>query len=137
MRAVFDTNILVSAVFWRGGPYRCLLAAQAGIVELILSEPILSEFHRVLSGKFNLTPGQVEDNLAAMRATATFVTIAGTLHVVSDDPDDDKFIETAQVARAEYLISGDRHLFSLGSYEGVTILNARAFLDLLARPSRS
>ena len=137
MRAIFDTNILVSAVFWRGGPYRCLLAAQAGIVELILSEPILSEFQRVLIGKFHLTSGQVEENLAAMRATATLVKIAGTLHVVSDDPDDDKFIETAQVARAEYLISGDRHLLSLGSYEGVTILNARAFLDLLARPSRS
>lgn len=124
-------------MFWRGGPYRCLLAAQAGIIELILFEPILSEFQRVLSGKFHLTPGQVEDNLAAMRASATLVTIAGTLHVVSDGPDDDKFIETAQVARAEYLISGDRHLLNLGSYEGVTILNTRAFLDLVAQPSRS
>ncbi len=45
--------------------------------------------------------------------------------------------ETAQVARAEYLISGDHHLLNLGSHEGVTILTARDFLDLLAQPARS
>lgn len=137
MRAVFDTNILVSAVFWRGAPYRCLLAAQAGIVELMLSEPILSEYQRVLTEKFHLTAKQVEDNLAAMRATATLVKIAGTLRAVSDDPEDDKFIETAQAARADYLVSRDHHLLNLASYEGVTILPARAFLDLLSQPSRS
>ncbi len=41
MRVVLDTNILVSALLWRGAPYRCLVAIQAGLVELVLSPPIL------------------------------------------------------------------------------------------------
>ena len=37
---VLDTNILVSALLWRGAPYRCLLAVQAGLVDLVISPPI-------------------------------------------------------------------------------------------------
>ncbi|MBI5855728.1 MAG: putative toxin-antitoxin system toxin component, PIN family [Nitrospirae bacterium] len=109
MKAVFDTNILISAVLWRGASYRCLLAAQAGLVELSLSEPILAEFRRVLTGKFRLAAEQVEETLLTVREMATLVQIGGLLRVVADDAEDDKFIETAQVAGAEYLVSGDHH----------------------------
>jgi len=45
-KAVLDTNILVSALFWRGAPYRCLVAADAGLYHLIISEPIMDELEK-------------------------------------------------------------------------------------------
>ena len=52
MRVVFDTNILISAAFWRGALYGSLLAAHAGLADLVLFPPILAELNRVLIEKF-------------------------------------------------------------------------------------
>ncbi|HEX7549699.1 MAG TPA: PIN domain-containing protein, partial [Candidatus Methylomirabilis sp.] len=71
----------------------------------------------------------------AVRATAELVEISGSLRVVPDDPDDDKFIETAQTGRADLIVSGDRHLLVLGSTASVPVLTAREFLDRLGGAS--
>jgi len=59
------------------------------------------------------------------------VEVPGTLRVVADDPEDDKFIETAVVARAQWVVSGDKHLLRLGAYRGIKVIRARGFLDML------
>ena len=100
MKVVFDTNILVSAMLWRGTPYRCLLAIRAGLAELILSPPIMEELRGVLNKKFAMTKEDAEENIAVVQESATLIEIPGTLRVVTDDPEDDKFIETALVAGA-------------------------------------
>lgn len=135
MKAVFDTNILISAVFWRGSPYRCLLAAQAGLVNLYLSPPILAELERVLQDKFQLPSAQVDEAVAVVRGAASVVEITGTVHVVSDDPSDDKFVETAQIAGVDYLVSGDHHLLSCHALGKVRVVTARMFLDILSQSS--
>ncbi len=132
MKIVFDTNILVSAMLWRGTPYRCLLAIRAGLAELILSPPIIDEFRNVLDKKFALTREEIDEGIAIVQESATLIAIPGTLRVVTDDPEDDKFIETALVAGAQCLISGDKHLLRLGDYRGIKVISARAFLDMLA-----
>jgi putative PIN family toxin of toxin-antitoxin system len=131
MRVVLDTNILVSALLWRGTPYRCLLAVQAGLADLILSPPILDEFHAVLVAKFRHTPAEADDAIRLVRSTAELIEISGELRVVPDDPDDDKFVETAQVGRADLIVSGDRHLLALGSAAGVPVITAQEFLHQL------
>ncbi len=132
MKVVFDTNILVSAMLWRGTPYRCLLAIRAGLAELILSPPIIDEFRNVLDKKFALTREEVEEGIALVQESATLIGIPGTLRVLTDDPEDDKIIETALVAGAQCLASGDKHLLRLGDYRGIKVISARAFLDMLA-----
>ena len=52
MRAVFDTNILISGLLWRGAAHECILAAEAGLIQLVLSEPILDELREKLIQKF-------------------------------------------------------------------------------------
>ena len=131
MKVVFDTNILVSAVLWHGAPYRCLLAVRAGLTELILSPPIVEEYRRVLIKKFSMTQGEAEENIAVIQKSTVLVDIPGTLKVVTDDPEDDKFIETALVAGAQWVVSGDKHLLGLGAYRGIKVISARAFLDML------
>ncbi len=133
MKVVFDTNILVSAVLWRGTPYRCLLTVQAGLAELIVSPSILTEFHGVLVAKFAFTEAEAAETIALVRNMSTHIEVPGVLKAVADDPEDDKFIETAQLAGAPYLVSGDKHLLRLATYGSVQIIRARAFLDMLTR----
>lgn len=114
MKVVLDTNILVSGLLWRGAPYRCLLAVRAGLADLVISRPILDELRRVLVTKFHHTAEEAEEAVTFVRESATMVEVPGQLRVVRDDAEDDKFIETAQVAGANYVVSGDRHLLALG-----------------------
>jgi uncharacterized protein len=53
------------------------------------------------------------------------------MRVVPLDPKDDVIVATAIRAQAEYLVTGDRHLLSLGSYRGIQIVTPRRFLNLL------
>ena len=64
-----------------------------------------------------------------LRRTCTRVDIAGTLHVVAADPDDDKFVECAVVAGAKIIVSGDGYLLDLGKYEDIEMLSASQFLE--------
>ena len=61
MRVVFDSNILVSGLLWRGAPYRCVVAIRAGLAELVVSRPILEEIRRVLVAKFEYTEVEAEE----------------------------------------------------------------------------
>ncbi len=132
LRVVFDTNILVSGHFWKGPPYRCLLAVEAGLATLILSDPILSEFRETLTGKFGLSKSDVDPIVQQWATRAMLAAIEGQSGWVSEDADDDKFIETAIVGGAAIIVSGDHHLLGLGSVQGIEILTARQFLDRLA-----
>lgn len=132
VKVVFDTNVLVSGHFWKGPPYRCLLAVKAGLAVLVLSEPILTELGEKLTVKFGVSKTEVDSIVERLRTGAELVHIEGKSGWVSQDPDDDKFIETALVGGAGLIVSGDRHLLTLGNAEGVEILTARQFLDRLA-----
>ena len=64
---------------------------------------------------------------------ATILASVSLAEPVSPDPDDDKFIECALTARANYLVSRDRHLLDLEKPFGITVLDDRAFLRQLDR----
>lgn len=131
VRVVFDTNILVSAHFWKGPPYRCLLAVEAGLAILVLSDPILDELGEKLVTKFHVSQAEVGSTLERLRGRAQLLHIGGKSGWVLEDPDDDKFIETALVGGARMIVSGDHHLLKISDAEGIKILTAREFLDHL------
>ena len=56
-----------------------------------------------------------------------------TLAVITNDPPDNRYLECAVEGEAAYIVSGDDASLALGTYEGITILTPRAFLDLLQR----
>ena len=105
------------------------------MVDLVLSPPILEELLRVLVVKFQHTTAEAEEVMSFLHETATIVNVPGKLRVVKDDPDDDKFLETAEVGGAQYIVSGDRHLLEVGTYAGIAVIGARTFLDLLSSRS--
>ena len=138
LRAVLDTNIVVSGTITRAGHAAQILNAWIeGEFLPVLSPDILAEMRRVLSSpkirrhQF-LTPGQAEDLLALLEATA--IVVAGREEVqVCRDPSDDKFLAAAVEGKAGYIVSGDPDLITLRAYRGVTIVSPRQFLALLRR----
>ena len=136
MRAVLDTNVLLSGLFWRGAPYECLLAAEAGLYELVLAKEILEELRDKLVTKFQNTPEEAADAVEGIRRGTTVVTLTHRPKWVVADPNDDKFIETAMVGNAQIVVSGDHHLLDLEPVPGVEILSPRRFLQRLAAEAK-
>lgn len=130
-RVVFDTNILFSAAGWLGNPHRCIQAARRSQCLSVTCEAILAEFVEKLQLKRNFDANKATEAADEVRAFSSVIAIPGALKVVTTDPDDDAVLECAVVGQAQYVLSGDRHLLDLGSYEGIRIVTASDFLRLL------
>jgi putative PIN family toxin of toxin-antitoxin system len=132
MRAVLDTNTLVSALLFSGTAARLVPLWQSGRLQLLLSRPILQEYLRVLAyPKFRLTPEEIRGLLDEVLPFVESVRVRERLSVVRRDPADDKFLECAVAGRAAYIITGDRDLRTLGSYRRIAIVTPAEFLDQL------
>jgi putative PIN family toxin of toxin-antitoxin system len=140
MRIVVDTNVLISrALSNRGAPARIIEQWVEGAFELVISEDILDEYERVLGYEriqknAVITAEQIIALLSKIEEAGTLVIPSETLSVVDKDPDDNKFLECAIAGAADYIVSGDAHLLSLGEYQGVRILSPADFLDVLNHP---
>ena len=132
MRAVLDTNVLISGLLWRGAPHECLLSAEASLYELVLAVSIFDELRDKLIHKFGNSADEAEEILIGLHRCATLVTLTGRSGWVSADPDDDKFIESALIGQADVIVSGDHHLLDLSAIEDIPILTPRQFLKRLA-----
>ncbi len=127
-KVVFDTNIWISGLLWRGKPYQCLLLARSGVVQAVYCREILAELSQKLRGTFGFSENHIQAVIYEIQCMAENVEIAGDLRVVANDADDDKFVECALVAGASLIVSGDHHLLDLGEYEGVCIISAAEFV---------
>lgn len=103
---------------------------------LLVSKKIVAEIKRVLSyqrirKRHRLNDKQIRSVLRDITASSKLVKVKTDRKVVKDDPDDDKFIACALDGGAEYIVSGDPHLYTLKEYEGIRILKPREFLTIL------
>lgn len=127
--AVYDTNILLSGIGWRGSPYRCLELARRGGIEGLTCSEILDELGEKLTTKLNFSLSETTDIIADLLGFLGVVKITNTLKAIPADSEDDKVIECAVVGEATYIVTGDRrHLLPLGSYQGILIVTAADFL---------
>ena len=135
MRAVLDTNVVVSATLIRGGKEdRILRAWQREVFELVLSPQILDEMGRVLFyEKLRTARWMAEEEVEALvRSLAReAVLVPGRILVkVSRDPGDDKFVEAAIEGQAQYVVTGDKDLLELKRYRAVRIVTPAVFLTI-------
>jgi putative PIN family toxin of toxin-antitoxin system len=132
LRAVMDTNVLVSGVLWRGVPFELLRWAEKNSLVIYTSLEILAEVHRVLHyPKFQqcmdnqqASPGELFAKIASL---CTIIQVDQVVKGVCSDADDEKFLSCALAANVKVLVSGDRHLLNLVQYQSVRILTAREF----------
>ncbi|HXF92394.1 MAG TPA: putative toxin-antitoxin system toxin component, PIN family [Nitrospiraceae bacterium] len=132
MRVVFDTNIYVSAFGIPGGrAEETYLGALRGRFELFTSIPILTETATVLQSKFDWAEQKTRELVQAISRVAIVVRTASRLRVVEDEPDN-RILECAVHTHADFVVTGDRHLLTLGTYKGIQLIRLTDFLELLA-----
>jgi uncharacterized protein len=127
---VLDTNVFVSGVFFSGPPYQILRAWKNQEIQIVISLEILDEYNRVgeeLSEQFPET--DLNPILELVTTKAEIVKAARLYEAVCDDPDDDKFFACAISAKAEIIVSGDKHLLKMSGYKGIKVVKPRQFID--------
>ncbi len=135
--AVLDANTIVSgSIVTLGASARILDAARAEQFALITSQPILTEVLRTLGRarvqrKYPVGPTEIEHLRSLLEQDALFIPISRQVHGAATHPEDDRILATAVSGSADYLVTGDRQLLKLSTYEGVKIVSPREFLGLL------
>lgn len=137
--AVLDTNVLASGFAGvlrsTSTPGELIRRWQAGQFSLIISEHIHSELSNTFEDAYfrrRLSYEERASALLALRQEALTAPITITIRGAATHPEDDLILATAVSAQVDYLVTGDRQLQDLGTYEGVTILSPRRFLEILA-----
>jgi uncharacterized protein len=137
VRVVLDTNVVVSGFLWGGVPRQLLQAARENRLRLFTSTPLLLELTDILGrAKFarkvaaaQLSIDQLVERYALL---ATVVHPAAITPTILDDPDDDQVLACALAAKAEIIVSGDRHLRDLQEHQGIRIVTATEAARILA-----
>lgn len=133
---VFDTNVLLSGIVFRGVPYQCLELARLHNIEAVTCQEILDELQRILGTKFKFSNEQATEAIVDIISFSQIVNITNGLHVIAFDPDDDKVIECAVVGAATHIVTGDRrHILPIGTYQGISIMSPQDFLRSLPKLS--
>jgi putative PIN family toxin of toxin-antitoxin system len=142
-KVVLDSSVLVSAFLNPtpgGASYDLLRFAAQGAFALYLSDAIVAETARVLvtstrnRSRYNYTEEDVALFCRTILGLATMVTNVPEVRGVVRDPNDDVIVASGIAAGAEYLISRDKDLLSLGSYKGISIIAPETFLHVLRDP---
>lgn len=130
MKVVVDTNVFVSSVFG-GLPRQVVELWFDGRLTLCLSEPIVTEYQRVLREIGAVSEAEERALIEAFASGEGVLYTADPPAVerVSSDPDDDKFLECALELEAECIASGDSDLLELESYMGIPIFTPRQLLE--------
>jgi len=139
LRAVLDTNVLVSSLLVKEGPPARVLDAWRDRRFLLATSPDLMDEMRAalayprIRRKYHVLDEEIEHLADLLERNALILTgnaeaLAG---VVPDDPADEMVLACAVEAQADVIVSGDRHLLEMGEHEGIAILTVRAFLERL------
>jgi putative PIN family toxin of toxin-antitoxin system len=133
IRVVLDTNILVSALLTpQGLPAKVLsLCVTDRDLQIVLSADIYAEYEEVIRRpKFKRSDFEINAILLSIRESAAWIRPSATVRVCPD-PDDDIFLECAQAADANYLVTGNTKHFP-AAWERTQVVTVRQFIDALA-----
>ena len=128
---MLDTNVLISGLCFGGRPARVLEQALTGKIKLFTSAVLIDEFKAVMEAKF---PGrqvaimETLNELSQLWEVIPNTALPRLRHVVAD-PTDDRVLECAVAAQADFILSGDRHLLNLKSFGKIPILAPSDFLN--------
>ena len=132
-KVVLDTNVLISGLFWMGNSHKILIACKSKKLHLIISPALLQELKSILERekKFGLTQKELERIVKTMAEIAKLVFPFKRLDIIKIHPSDNRVLECAEKGKADYIISGDKHLTNLKTYKWIKILKPAKAVELL------
>lgn len=140
IKVVLDTNVLISATLSRKGkPAQILMLAREGKIELLFSTATTKELWDVLHykritarlEKLKIPLSLAEEFLKGLVKASTLVLVNLEVDVIKDDPSDNVFLACAIEGQANFIISGDNHIKTLGQYQEIQIMDPAEFLELM------
>ena len=130
MKIVLDANVIIAA-FAARGLCESIMEVCLSEHDIELSDDLLDEVLRNLRDKIKL-PKDVVDNIGSLLREHSDISIPSPLASdVCRDPDDIKILGLAVASNADCIVTGDKDLLVLESFEGIPILNPRSFSDFL------
>ncbi|MFN2526355.1 MAG: putative toxin-antitoxin system toxin component, PIN family [Actinomycetota bacterium] len=132
MRVLLDTNVIISAILFGGVPRQAIEAALTGEIDLVTSPPLLAELEGVLSRRFSF-PSTMAALIRAEIESLSEVVEAAPIQQVTRNAADDQVLAAAISADAEVIVTGDKELLELKSYEGCRIEAPRSFIERLEK----
>ena len=128
MRAVIDTNVLVSGFLWRNAPHVLLERVRSGELMLVISPALLAELDDVIGRpRFDAillrSATSRRGTLDELRRLAEVIDPPPLPRPVCRDPDDDEILAAAIAGQVDLVVSGDNDLLILGQYQSIPILS--------------
>jgi uncharacterized protein len=133
MRAVMDTNIFVSGIFWeRNFCSQIIDKWKNKEFELVSSLEIIDELVETLRDfKIQMPDDLIEEWRNLIIENSIIVEPTTKLDVIKEDPDDNKFLEAGVTGKVDLIISQDKHLLKLKEYERIRIISPEEALDFI------
>jgi putative PIN family toxin of toxin-antitoxin system len=139
VRAVIDTNVLISGLISAGGPPSQVVDLWLeGRCTLVTSLYLVEELAHVLSyprirARLRLQDAEIETLVAALLSEAEIVPGRLSLPGVTRDSKDDPVVACAVEGAAEYIVSGDDDLLTLNPYQAIPVVTPRRFVEIITR----
>jgi hypothetical protein len=139
IRAVIDTNILISGLFTATGTIADLMELWIkGKFELVTSHKILDELYRVLHKRtiqkhFNPSEDEIEEYVEVIKEKAIITPDLYQTGRIKKDPTDNKLLACAMEAKADFIVSGDKHLKEIKQFHEIRIVDAKTFVEIVTK----
>lgn len=129
MRVVVDTNVLISGTFFGGHPRQIVEAAAHGYISVVATPEIVTEYMDIAQEMVTRKQGTLR--LGAFQTFLSKLELVNQVTPVSvcRDPDDDKFLSCAIDGRVLWIVSGDKDLLTIGSYQNIEIITTSEFCE--------
>jgi putative PIN family toxin of toxin-antitoxin system len=139
MKVVLNTNIWLSAIFWRGEASKIIELAERGSITVIVTNEIILEIADVLGREDKFSKfldnrkRTIEDVVKTIFSIAELVNTKTKINVVKNHISDNKILEAALDGKARYIVSYDNHILSLHEFREIKILKPTDFLKMVAK----
>ncbi len=131
LQVILDTNIIVSAIVFRGKPRQIYDFALNEKFKAVISPILISELTEILSKKFLLSVAEL--NLIEHEIKELFKIVHPKESIsIARDVDDNHVLEAALAGKCEYVITGDADLLDIKNFRGITIVTPHSFLNDLS-----
>ncbi|MBI2580750.1 putative toxin-antitoxin system toxin component, PIN family [Candidatus Woesearchaeota archaeon] len=128
IKAVIDTNIIISSIFWKGNPHDVVKKGISREYQLVTSAEILEEVTDKLRNKFKFPEENLNELVNIFLTHSRIVEPTSKFDIVRDK-NDNKIIECAFDCNADYIVTGDPDLLDLKEFKGTKIVTAKQFLE--------
>ena len=136
LKVVADTNTIISGLLWKGNESKLLQEAEEENIRLFISKEILEEIEQVINydqlQKYIAESELTKEQLLEKVNSLCHIVFGEKLNIdICRDKRDNKIIECAVHAKADFIVSGDKDILSLKEYEKIKIISTNGILKIL------